>query len=208
MLRNWRIRNGWTQYTASQWGKEAGFKAIAPGNLSNIEHGKQGNLTPATLFHLAELNCRVADQDWGTVRSRGLMDQLELSKPIAYSNGKPWGPTEFWSCSVGLLAVPEELASPEPEPVPRITEEQARQLSEQWRKEWKDALLTHDLDPGEALAALGRHIPKEHRRRLTQLLVADALYDAAELKATWENGWLPAKALQQWKLQDLPLERN
>ena len=28
MLRLWRERNGWTQYTAERWGREAGFRTV------------------------------------------------------------------------------------------------------------------------------------------------------------------------------------
>jgi transcriptional regulator with XRE-family HTH domain len=199
MLRNWRVRNGWTQYTSSKWGAEAGFPALAAGNLSNIEHGKQGNLRPSSVFQLADLNRRIAFREWGPVRSRSLRDQLEKASPITTDDGTPWGPTEFWAAYVGLLPIPKELDGPELEPAPVLTDDQARALCEQWRAELQQMVLTHDLDPVEALMELTRHAPSEHRRKLRQVLGAGALYTAQELLDSWDNQWMPAAALEQWK---------
>ncbi len=42
MIRNWRIQQGWTQYTAHDWSREVGFSTISYGNWSVIESGKSG----------------------------------------------------------------------------------------------------------------------------------------------------------------------
>ena len=39
MLRLWRERNGWTQYTVERWGREAGFRTVSSGNISMVEQG-------------------------------------------------------------------------------------------------------------------------------------------------------------------------
>lgn len=202
MLRAWRLRNNWTQYTASHWAKEAGFQAMAAGNLSNIEHGKAGNLRPSTIFQLADLNQRVAKQEWGAVRSRELRDRLLGAKPIVDGDGKPWGPTEFWSCSVGLLAVPADLDEPEGQPVPELTDDAARLMSQQWRNELQEVLLERDLDPIDALGELSKLLPQQHRRRFRQVMsVSGADYKASELLELWANGWLPGMALSTWIMQ-------
>lgn len=199
MLRAWRLRNGWTQYTASEWAKEAGFQAMAAGNLSNIEHGKAGNLRPSTVFQLADLNQRIASKQWGPVKSRGLKDRLLGSEPIVDQDGAPWGPTQFWACSVGLLAVPEQLDEPAAAPAPVLDDEAARHMSEQWRRELQEVVLEQNLDPVDALMDLGKQVPQQHRRRLRQVMsISGADYSAAELLETWDNGWLPEKALTNW----------
>lgn len=204
MLRLWRIRNGWTQYTASQWAKEAGFQAMAAGNLSNIEHGKAGNLRPGTVFQLSDLNQRLATKEWGPIKTRALKERLEESVPIVGDDGKAWGPTEFWACSVGLLPVPAGFELPEIKPAPTLTDKEAARMSEQWRLELQELILERDLDPMDALMQLGQQVPHEHRRRLRQVLsLSGTDYTAKELIETWEDGWLPEKALHNWVMQVL-----
>ena len=82
MLLNWRRRNGWTQYTACSWAEEAGFETISYGNLSVIEQGKAGELRQKAFWQLAELNRRIAEQDWGTVKSPAIKQKLEGAIPL------------------------------------------------------------------------------------------------------------------------------
>lgn len=202
MLRTWRIRNGWTQHTASQWGKQAGFQAIAAGNFSHIEHGKTNYVRPGTIFQLADLNQRIAGREWGPVRNRELRERLESSKPITDDHGVPWGPTEFWACSVGLIPVPAELDEPEGDPVPELTDEAAKLMSQQWRMELQEVLLERDLDPIDAFGELSKLLPQQHRRRFRQVMsVSGADYKASELLELWDNGWLPERALSTWIMQ-------
>lgn len=202
MLRTWRVRNGWTQYTASKWAKEAGFQAMAAGNLSNIEHGKAGNLSPGTIFKIADINRRVADKDWGSVKTRAIRDLLQGSAAIVDDDGRAWGPTEFWACSVGLLPVPSALDEPKAEPVPELTDEAARLMSQQWRMELQEVLLERDLDPIDAFGELSKLLPQPHRRRFRQVMsLSGADYKASELLELWDNGWLPEKALSKWVMQ-------
>lgn len=204
MLRRWRLRNGWTQYTPSKWGKEAGFHAMAAGNLSNLENGKAGNPAPSTIFQLADINRRVATQDWGPVQTRALMDQLQSAAPILSPTGEPWGPTEFWACSVGVLAPPADLDAPVEEPAPQLSDEQAAELSQRWRAQLAEWVLRQDLDPSEALMDVAKAIPQQHRKRLRQVLgMPGREYSAAELQELWANGWLPEQALQAWAMQKL-----
>lgn len=205
MLRIWRLRNHWTQYTASNWGKEAGFPSLAAGNWSNIEHGKAGNLQPSTFFKLAELNQRVAAADWSGVRSRNLMDQLDGSQPLCGDDGKLWGPCELWSCSVGLLPPPKALQPDLLTSAPAISQGETHNLCSKWRQQLRELVLEHDLDPSEALMDVAKHVDAQHRRRLRQVLGMDGRdYSATELQELWVNGWLPEKAIQQWAGQLLP----
>lgn len=106
LLRQWRERNGWTQYTAYKWAKEAGFTAMAYSTLSVMENGKAPKPRPETFFALAELNRRLAAQDWTGLHTRELRDQVQHGFPLLSDDGKPWGPMEFWGCHVGLIPVP------------------------------------------------------------------------------------------------------
>ena len=95
MLRRWREKNGWTQYTATNWAKESGPPLIKLSGLSELEQGKTLHPRTKTFFCLAQLNNRVAAKDFAGVRSRALLDQLKDSKPITCEDGRPWGPVEF-----------------------------------------------------------------------------------------------------------------
>lgn len=195
MLRRWRIRNGWTQYTLANWGREAGLPAPAAGNLSNLERGR-GKLMPSRLFQLAEFNRRVAAADWSGVTGRELRDQLEGSEPIRDAEGL-WEEQDLWACSVGLLAPPAELAGAQQ---PLISDRDAARLSDCWRQRFADCVATAALDPSDALRELGMLVPIGERLRLRQVLaIAGQSYQAAELSDGWDEEWLPERALREWE---------
>ena len=76
MLRLWRERNGWTQYTAERWGREAGFRTVSSGNISMVEQGKAGDLRAQAHFQLGDVNRRLAEKDWGPVKSQEIRQAL------------------------------------------------------------------------------------------------------------------------------------
>lgn len=195
MLRRWRLRNGWTQYTLANWGQEAGLPAPAAGNLSNLERGR-GKLMPGRLFQLAEFNRRVAAADWSGVTSRELRDQLEGSEPVRDGEGV-WEEQEFWACSVGLLPPPPDLAGV---PQPVISDHDAAGLSADWRRRFAACVEQSGLDPADALRELGMMVPIADRLRLRQVLaMAGQSYRAQELMDGWEEGWLPERVLEVWE---------
>ena len=91
MLRLWRERNGWTQYTVERWGKEAGFATISSANVSMVEQGKAGDLRAQAHFQLAEVNRRLADRNPGPLRSPDLKDLLRQALPITGDDGAQIG---------------------------------------------------------------------------------------------------------------------
>jgi hypothetical protein len=95
MLLNWRRTNGWTQYTACSWAEEAGFDAISYGNLSVIEQGKAGELRQKAFWQLGELNRRIADKDWGPVKSQAIKEKLENAIPLGDNDCPTWTPLEL-----------------------------------------------------------------------------------------------------------------
>ena len=108
MLRCWRERNGWTQYTAYNWAKAAGFAAMAPSTLSVMENGKAPKPRPETFFALAEINRRLVMQEFDGIADPALAQLVSQAKPLRGDDGRVWGPADFWSCHVGLVAVPAE----------------------------------------------------------------------------------------------------
>jgi hypothetical protein len=105
MLYCWRVSNGWTQYTAHEWSKEAGFEIISYGNLSVLERGKAGELRQKAFLQLEELNRRVAVGDFSGVKTRALKDRLESSTPIVGDDKKLWDAVDFWACYIARLPI-------------------------------------------------------------------------------------------------------
>ena len=172
MLRLWRERNGWTQYTVAEWGKEVGFPAISYGNLSAIEQGKAGELRRPAFFQLAEANQRLFENKLGAIRSKELREKIQAGKPILREDGQPWGPRELWSCYVGLQEVPKEFQDPPRPAAPKTTAQKARELSRQWREQVGEAIEAHELDPFQGLQAIARLAPAAHRKQLRKVLTS------------------------------------
>ena len=116
--------------------------------MSNIESGKAGKLKPSTIFALSEVNRRIAQGDWGPVKSHEIKDALKAAQPLVGDDGEPWAATDFWACLVGLKEPP---AAYRQDPPPALRELDATRLSEGWRQQVQDLVLSHDLDPVEAL---------------------------------------------------------
>lgn len=107
LMRRWREHCSWTQYTAYQWGQQAGFSVMAPSTVSVMENGKAPKPRPETFFAMGEVNRRLAEQDWGLIRDQDLREQVQRGQPLVGDDGRVWGPAEFWSCHVGLLPAPK-----------------------------------------------------------------------------------------------------
>ena len=198
MLRLWRERNGWTQYTVERWGREAGFRTVSSGNISMVEQGKAGDLRAQAHFQLADVNRRIAEQQWGRIRSPELRQVLQEATAIRGDDGQLWGPTEFWSCYVGLLPVPQEFRRPDSAPLPEISADLAAQLSAQWRQLFTQQASQRGLDPIETLQGVARQAPAAQRKALRSVLASFRDYESAELAELWEGEWLPERWIRLW----------
>jgi transcriptional regulator with XRE-family HTH domain len=198
MLRLWRERNGWTQYTVAEWGKEVGFPAISYGNLSAIEQGKAGELRRPAFFQLAEANQRLFEGKLGAIRSKDLRKKIKAGRPILGEDGQPWGPKELWSCYVGLQEVPEDFREPPRPAAPKTTAQQARELSRRWREQVGEAIEAHELDPFQALQAIARLAPTAQRKQLRKVLTSFGDYSPADLQQLWAGDWLPQQWIKAW----------
>jgi hypothetical protein len=208
LLRLWRERNGWTQYTVERWGKEAGFATISSGNVSMVEQGKAGDLRAQAHFQLADVNRRLADQHWGPLRSPDLQALLSQAVPITGDDGAPWGPVEFWSCYVGLLPVPSAYQSAPAAPAPILTAMEAAELSADWRQQVSSEAAGRGLDPIDTLQGMARQAPAAQRKTLRAVLAGFRDYRPDELLALWDGGWLPQRWIQAWKNGLPPLEQR
>jgi transcriptional regulator with XRE-family HTH domain len=198
MLRLWRERNGWTQYTVADWGKQAGFPAISYGNLSAIEQGKAGELRRPAFFQLAEANQRLFSGELGTITDKCLREKIQAGQPLLGADGQPWGPQELWSCYVGLLEVPEAYRQPQRGDAPRLSAAKAREMSRRWREQVGEAIEARQLDPLQALQAIARLAPQAQRKQLRTVLSSFGDYSPADLQQLWDGEWLPQQWINSW----------
>ena len=200
MLKRWRSQNGWTQYTAAEWAKEAGdFESSPHSGLSELENGHVKNPRAGTFIRLAEVNYRVHAADFHGVRSRKIKDELKGSVAILDEQGKPWGPAQFWECHAGLRSVPEDLAPAPTIPAPRLTDDQAAELGSAWRQTIADHGRTKGLSTIRAFTDFLRTVPPQHRDAMENGLGLDLT--AADLAPMWdaaEGRWLPMVWVATW----------
>lgn len=203
MLLNWRRRNGWTQYTVCTWADEAGFSAISYGNLSVIEQGKAGELRQKVFWQLQEANRRIAEKDWGAIKSQEIKAKLEDAIPIGDDACPVWSALEFWGCYCGFREVPEAFAAAA---TPVVGKGKAAELSGRWRKHMRRVVSSHGLDPSDALHALVAAAGPKHGKRFYAVLTGFGDYTPTELQELWvqEDTFLPQQWLDAWEAAALP----
>lgn len=202
MLRRWRRQNGWTQYTARRWADEAGLgEVIRHSGLSELERGITRSPRNVVFLSLANLNALIHQGEFKGVRSRDLLDQLKGSQAICDEAGKPWGPSEFWSCHAGLLLPPEALRAPAASPAPTLTADQAAELCASWADQARDAARAAGAGPAQLMAA-GGFAPARLRQKWAGVVMGLDAWTAAELAEQWDaeaSEWRPAQWLAAWK---------
>lgn len=202
MLRRWREMNHWTQYTAYKWAKEAGFEVMAPSTLSVFENGKAPKPRPESFFALAEINRRLAAQDFSGVRTRALKDLISQAQPLVDDEGQLWGPAEFWSCHLGLLPVPAAYQLPDLPEQPRLDAAEAARLSEQWRTQLVHTAKQHGIGVMEALSSAAKAAPTGQRPAFQAVLAGFEVYTPEQLQGLWDGEtWLPQRWLEAWSSQ-------
>ena len=199
MLRRWRELNSWTQYTAYKWAKEAGFEVMAPSTLSVFENGKAPKPRPESFFALAEVNRRLAAKDFSGVRTRALKDLISQAEPLVDDDGRVWGPAEFWSCHLGLLAVPAAYQAPAQPAQPALDAAEAQRLSEQWRGQLVQTAKQNAIGVMEALNSAAKAAPAKQRQVFQAVLAGFETYTPEQLRGLWDGeAWLPQRWLEDW----------
>lgn len=199
MLRRWRELNHWTQYTAYRWAKEAGFEMMAPSTLSVFENGKAPKPRPESFFALAEVNRRLAAKDFSDVRTRALKELISQAEPLLDDEGRVWGPAEFWSCHLGLLAVPSAYQAPALPPQPELDGEEAARLSETWRAQLVQIAKQNGMGVMDALSSAAKAAPVKQRQAFQAVLAGFETYGPEQLEGLWDGEeWLPQRWLQDW----------
>ena len=201
MLLNWRRRNGWTQYTACEWGAEAKFEVISYGNLSVIEQGKAGELRQKAFFQLEELNRRLlGDRRLDGVKSQRIREQLEYAEPLRGNDGKPWDAVDFWSCYIGYLPVPDAYQAVLS---PTFSTKEAEELCQKWRRHVRRVIKKREADVTDALEGLVGSVPEMYRKRFREVLALDD-YSSSELTQLWlqDEQFLPDEWIRAWETGD------
>jgi transcriptional regulator with XRE-family HTH domain len=196
MIRNWRIQQGWTQYTAGNWAREAGFNTISYGNWSVIESGKSGELRFASFLQFEELFRRLHDNDYGTVTDPVTLERLDRAEPIYHPDDRPWDALDLIACYLGRKDVPEALTKAQ---APQITDKALKALCSRWRRMVQQhAAATKDRT--KALKLLEDFMPDEYVRGFRELLMGFD-YTQQELAKLWvhTNVYWPEKWIDDWK---------
>jgi transcriptional regulator with XRE-family HTH domain len=196
MIRNWRIQQGWTQYTAHYWAKEVGFDTISYGNLSVIESGKSGELRFASFLQFEELFRRLHERDYGQITNELTRKRVEDSRPICHPDGRPWDALDLIACYLGRKDVPEALTVPQ---APSISDKALKALCSRWRRMvQRHAEATGDRT--QALETLMRRVPDQDHARFRELLMGFD-YTQQELAKLWLHTSLyqPEQWIHDWE---------
>jgi len=196
MIRNWRIQQGWTQYTAGNWAREAGFDTISYGNWSVIESGKSGELRFASFLQFEELFHRLYMKDYGAITDPLTRERVEGSQPICDMDGQPWDAVDLIACYLGRKDVPEALTKAQ---APSINDKALKALCSRWRRMVQQrAAATKDRT--KALKLLENFMPDEYVKGFRELLMGFD-YTQQELAKLWihTNVYWPEKWIDDWE---------
>jgi len=202
MLRRWRERNGWTQYTALEWAREAKppFEALPHSGLSELENGKTRNPRAPLFLYLGELNARVAAGDYRGVTTRKILDELTGSQPITGDDGTLWGPAQFWECHAGLRGIPGWLQPVPLTPAPEITPGAACDLGDGWRERVLEVGVAAGLRPLQAIQQFAKTCPASARDAIEDGLAAG--FSPALIARCWDPEvaeWGPDQWITEWQ---------
>lgn len=197
MIRNWRVQQGWTQYTAHDWAKEAGFKTISYGNWSVIESGKSGELRFASFLQFEELFRRLHENDYGTVANPVTLQRLDAAEPIYHPDDRPWDALDLIAHYLGRKSTPPELLEA---PAPKLTDKVLKAQCSAWRKRVHE-LASQAPDRSKAIGRLIDQVPEAHEQRFTEFLMGFD-YTHQELAELWicADCYEPGQWIGKWNV--------
>ena len=199
MVRRWREQNGWSQYTGEAWAKESGFDLLSHAGLSTLENGQTATPQWATFGHFAEMNRRLAAQDFTGVKKHELLALLHEARPMVDDDGVLLEEEALFGIHAGTRLVPTSYWVPPEGGAPTITDAEAIQLCEAWRQLVRNEAARRGTGLVSCLNDLGSLVPEPHRVLLQEVLVGASNYSACELLQLW-NGkdLLPQVWIEIW----------
>ena len=199
MIRRWRELNGWSQYTGEAWAKAAGFDMLSHSGLSPLENGLTATPQWTTFGHFAEMNRRLACQNFTGVKRHELLAALSEARPMVGDDGVLLQEEELFGCHAGTRRIPAAYWVPPATDAPRVTDEDAALLCENWRQLVRDEAARRKMRLVRCLSELDRLVPKGQSEQFQDVLIGSSNYSAAELAQMW-NGYelLPQSWIEAW----------
>lgn len=199
MLRRWRLANSWAQDTSQQWGEAASIPHVYASQWSQFETGKAKNPGPLVFCCLGELNQRLARQDFGQITSLPLRERVKSGKALEHPDGSPWSGSDFFAAYTGELSWPE---LPDPEAPPRLTKEQASEMTEGYRATFQRLVKRSGMEPLAAAVQLLEHVDPDPavRQEFQGVLLGFRDYSPERLRDLWDGVMhKPHKWLSDWE---------
>lgn len=188
MLIAWRKRCGYAQADIPRWADVCGFVGPAIGTVSQLERGRVTTPTMALFAGLAEVNRRMAEQDWSGLTSRRMLDRISGGVPILSASGQPWGFHEF----VNAFHLPhlvdgelwESLADADAPP-PELTDAELERVNHALHLGFRE-LVREGISLSAALQLAGRAAPPSEREAYERALGGFG-YERSELQRLWDG---------------------
>lgn len=112
-MRQWRLRNGWTQYTSGKYADELGFSSISYENLSVLENGTSGELGWRGFWQIGRLNFSFYSREYENhvFADPDLKERFKRISPapILLEDGLPWLASDFMLSSFGYIEFPWDI---------------------------------------------------------------------------------------------------
>ena len=199
MCRRWRELNGWSQYTAEKWAQACDFCYLSHGGLSPLETGKNPHPRWQLFGHFAEMNRRLAVQDFSGVKDRTLLDRLQGAKPMRDDDGLLLEEEQLAGIHMGVRRVPAYLWVSEPAAPPLLSEEEALALCEIWRSLVREECSRRGDRLIRCIDSLDEAAPATHLLLLQDVLIGESTYTPEQLQQLWDGSqWLPQQWLESW----------
>lgn len=154
MIKRWMHSGGWSTKTPMAWAQAAGLPQLSNNTVSFIWAGSQPKTSPRFFTTIGYLNRRLADQDYGPITERALLDRVRQLKPLCHSNGTPWGAVDFFACYIGDIDPPPEYDTGPPGKARLLTPELAQRISSHQRERFERHATSRGLDKAAAWAEL------------------------------------------------------
>ena len=199
MIRRWRELNGWSQYVAEKWAEAAGFCSLSHSGLSPLETGKNPHPRGQMFAHFAEMNRRLAAQDFSGVKDQALKARLEGAQPMRDDNGVLLEEEQLVGMHMGVRKIPAYLWVSEPAAPPLLSEEEALALCEIWRSLVREECSRRGDRLIRCIDSLGEAAPATHLLLLQDVLIGESTYTPEQLQQLWDGSqWLPQQWLESW----------
>jgi len=204
-VKTWARLNSFSIQVPHDWAKAVGSEGPWNSQWSLLTRGKL-DAKPLFFVSLGRFNRAIAAQDFTAIKDRKLLDRLKAAEPFVGNDDAVWGPMEFYGAYVGELTPPDRYLSG----APVITEEQALQVTEELRNQFRQHAAEGLLPPKQAFAQLAERsgLGVARQTRLQQILsgwdvlTVEDLEDGTLVRAV--TAWAGEEALEKVSISTVP----